>query len=115
MIRNNNEFVAKAYVRKNNSMEHESEPLIFYCRVATDEEKGMYQIANGILGSNQNLALYSQDMPFDLKQGDQVEWQGKVYRVVNFGYYYTEKRRLGSGKFNATYVRNRLPKGVVLQ
>ena len=115
MIRNNNEFAAKAYVRKDNSNEYDKEPLVFWCRVATDEEKGMYQIANGILGSDQSISLYSQDMPFELKQGDHVEWQGKTYIVVNFGYYYSEKRRLSSHRFNPKLVRNKLPKGIVLQ
>lgn len=115
MIRNNNEFEAKAYLRKPNSNEYEKEPKFFRCRVATDEEKGMYQIVNGILGTDQNLALYSQDLPFELKQGDHIEWQNKTYIVVSFGFYYMEKRRLSSRRFNVNFVRNRLPKGVVLK
>lgn len=108
----------KLYKLKENSpYEYEKEPsTVFYGRPANAIEKNTYRIQKGVNSSSDGILVFCTNCPYDkIKDGDKVEFMGKVWTIASVGYYVQDTRLINSRHMNNEYILKRSPKGIRLQ
>lgn len=108
-------FKAVVYKRKENSAEVNDYPSFsFMCRVANNLERKNY-ISNGLITKNDTLMLYATRIDGEIKNGDQVLFNGEMKIVDSVGYYLNKTRFLNATSFNNEEIIKNAPKGISLK
>lgn len=108
-------YVAQVFKRKENSSLYNDYPSFsFMCRIATNLEKKQY-ISNGLITKDDSLTLYATRINGEIKNGDQILFNGEMKIVESVGYYLTQNRNIGAYAFNTEELIKNAPKGITLK
>lgn len=107
-------FRAEVYKRIENSAEVNEVPSFsFMCRPASNYEKKQY-VSNGLITKDSSIMLYATRIDGEIKNGDQVLFNGEMKIVESVGYYLNKSRNLGAYAFNTEELIKNCPKGITL-
>lgn len=107
-------FRAEVYKRIENSSEVNEVPSFsFMCRPASNYEKKQY-ISNGLITKDDSIMLYATRIDGEIKNGDQVLFNGEMKIVDSVGYYLNKSRNLGAYAFTTEEIIKNCPKGITL-
>lgn len=107
-------FRAEVYKRIENSAEVNEVPSFsFMCRPASNYEKKQY-VSNGLITKDSSIMLYATRIDGEIKNGDQVLFNGEMKIVESVGYYLNKSRNLGAYAFNTEEIIKNCPKGITL-
>lgn len=107
-------YKAVVYKRVPNSAEISDKPSFsFMCRIATDLEKKQYK-SDGLITKQDSITLYATRIDGEIKNGDQILFNGEMKLVESVGYYLTKTRNIGAYAFNEKELIKNAPKGITL-
>lgn len=107
-------FNAVVYKRLPNSAEVSETPSFsFMCRPASNYEKKQY-ISNGLITKDSSIMLYATRIDGEIKNGDQILFNGEIKIVESVGYYLNKSRNLGAYAFTSEELIKNCPKGITL-
>lgn len=107
-------YKAVVYKRLENSAEiNETPSFTFMCRPASNLEKKQY-ISNGLITKDDSLMLYATRIDGEIKNGDQILFNGEMKIVESVGYYLNRTRNIGAYAFNEEEIIKNAPKGITL-
>lgn len=107
-------YKAIVYKRKENSAEISEVPAFsFMCRPANNLEKKQY-ISSGLITKNDSLMLYATRIDGEIKNGDQILFNGEMKLVESVGYYLNKTRNLSAYAFRSEEIIKNAPKGITL-
>jgi hypothetical protein len=107
-------YKAIVYKRKENSAEISEVPAFsFMCRPASNLEKKQY-ISDGLITKNDSLMLYATRIDGEIKNGDQILFNGEMKIVESVGYYLNKTRNIGAYAFRSEEIIKNAPKGITL-
>ena len=108
-------FRAEVFKRIENSAEVNEVPSFsFMCRPASNYEKKQY-VSNGLITKDSSIMLYATRIDGEIKNGDQVLFNGEMKIVESVGYYLNKSRNLGAYAFNTEELIKNCPKGITLK
>lgn len=118
MIPTNNENnKAKVYKCLDNSEYiYEEVPSIeFRCRMASPIEKKKYRLIKGVNASTDSTFLFASNLPYtQLRDGDRIEFLGKIWTVESIGYYLEQSKVINNGIMSEEYLIQKSPKGITI-
>ena len=117
MVTNNERWVYKVFKRVPNSpYEWDREvSFTFKGRPASQQEKRIYRIQQGVNGGSDSLFVYATNIPNEIDVGDKIIFQKKEWEVKSVGYYYDASRFVNPNLMNEEYIAKKCPKGINIQ
>ena len=113
---NNETYEFEVIPRKTNSAYeyNKDNSLKFKGRPANTREVKLYRLQQGVNGNEDTFYIYSTNLPFEVKPGDQIKCLGQIQTVISVGYYYDVNGIVNASIFNEEYVAARCPKGIAV-
>lgn len=117
MVTNNEKYILSLYKRKPNTpYEWEDKPSItFRGRPASQVERKMYRIQQGVNGGTDSTYIYVTNLPDIVKEGDKILFNGKEWTVASVGYYFDATRFINPSLMSDEYIAKKCPKGINIQ
>ena len=117
LVNSGETYEIKYYKRKENSPYlYENIPDgTFKCRPAGTLEKRTYRMQSGVDTGTDSNYIYATRMPKDIKDGDRVEFLGKMWTVSSVGYYLDQSRIVNASVLSEEQIIERCPKGLTIQ
>lgn len=112
-IDRNEKFTIKFFRRNENGSEYDKIPYATTkCRVATNLEKKEFRPIKGMLSQEESMYIVMSNMPKDINENDQVEFNGTKKLVKSVGYFYDESEFEDASILSDQYIIEKCKKGV---
>lgn len=118
MIPTNDEtYIIKLYKRiPNSAYEYERTPsATFRGRPMNQVEQKEFRIQKGVNGGSDSCYIKVSNLPNIVKDGDKVEFMGKIWTVKSVGYIFDQARIVNASCLSEEQLVARCPKGINVQ
>ena len=111
------DYIIKLYKRiENTAYEYENHPaFVFNGRPMNQIEQREYRVQKGVNGGTDSAYLKATNLPSVVRDGDRVEFLGKIWTVKSVGYIFDQARFVNPSCLSEEQIIARCPKGINIQ